>query len=970
MNRTDYLVTKRPFVILILFFACAIVPNFIYAQDMMGKTGLLKLWDGLKQKQSEELMPHGKALYQTSVRKAKQNIPTRLIPVMENEWIISDGWELGTSTQVLESDISIFSHDFNTTNWYNAIVPGTVLTTLVNQGVYPDPYYGLNNMAIPDTLAHMQWWYRVRFNTPKESKGKRIRLLFNGINYRGEIFLNGKKIDNMAGAFVRGKYDVTSYLKENGENVLAVLVSPPDNPGISHEQSMLAGQGLNGGQSSLDGPTFIASVGWDWIPGIRDRNTGIWQDVRLQIGGDVVIGDPHIITDLPLPDTTKAMVKIAVPIRNISNNNVFGELSAKFEGVNIKTAYSLKPNEEKSIVFDPKDYVELNLNNPKLWWPNGYGAPNLYHLELEANTGAISSDKKKLQFGVRELSYELMINTPAKANHRIAYTPADVNNGQPIFDYENVVLVGDPKKQRTIPTLYSNVNEEAVFEQLSNDDPVGQYLVFRVNGVRIYIKGGTFGMDDAMKRVSRERMEPYFRLHREAHFNLIRNWTGESTEELFYTLADEYGMLVWNDFWMTTDDTVEPNNYDLFLKNATDVVRRFRTHPSIALWCPRNEGYAPQGMEPRLAAMIAKEDPTRHYHGNSRFLNAINSGPYGFIKDYERYYTQIAEGFNTELGAQAIPTANTLRKFIAPEDLWPINDVWAYHDMHHTTHFFNDFMDAVNSYGQANSVDEFAKKAQMITYDTWRRMIEGFNSRLWQNTTGLILWMSHPAWPSMTWQTYTYDYETPGSYYGVRKAQEPIHVQMNLPDDKIIILNSTRESYSNMTMTVRYYSIEGREYYSKSAKFDVKANAKTDCFIPDIAVDKLEDYTLVRLELKDRYGKVVSINDYWKSKAKLQANKELNKIRKPKLKLVKVKTQGSILNYELQNVSKELAVAVKLNVKDKLSGEIVLPVYFSEGYINLLPGEKRKLTLELPHQSIHDFNIIAEGYNFDSVILL
>ena len=246
---------------------------------------------------------------------------------------------------------------------------------------------------------------------------------------------------------------------------------------------------------------------------------------------------------------------------------------------------------------------------------------------------------------------------------------------------------------------------------------------------------------------------------------------------------------------MTTDDTVEPNNYDLFLKNATDVVRRFRTHPPIALWCPRNEGYAPQGMEPRLAAMIAKEDPTRHYHGNSRFLNAINSGPYGFIKDYERYYTQISEGFNTELGAQAIPTANTLRKFIAPEDLWPINDVWAYHDMHHTTHFFNDFMDAVNSYGQANSVDEFAKKAQMITYDTWRRMIEGFNSRLWQNTTGLILWMSHPAWPSMTWQTYTFDYETPGSYYGVRKAQEPIHVQMNLPDDKIIILSDSPQTH-------------------------------------------------------------------------------------------------------------------------------------------------------------------------------
>lgn len=970
MNRDYYLITKKHFAIVALVAVFMGAPPMSYAQDMMGKTGLIKLWDGLKQKQPEALMPQGKAPFQTATPKPKQDIPARLVPVMENEWIISDGWELGTSTQVLESEVSVFSSDFNTSDWYNATVPGTVLTTLVDQGVYPDPYFGLNNMAIPDTLAHMQWWYRVSFDTPQEAEGKRVRLLFNGINYRAEIFLNGKKIDNMVGAFIRGSYDVTSLMKKNGKNVLAVLVSPPDNPGISHEQSMLAGQGLNGGQTSLDGPTFIAAVGWDWIPGIRDRNTGIWQDVRLQIGGDVVIGDPHVLTNLPLPDTTRAEVKILVPVRNLTNRPVSGDLSAQFEGVQVRTSYNLAANEEKTIVFDPADFKELTVQHPKLWWPNGYGAPHLYNLELRAYTGDENSDVKNLRFGIRELSYELMIHTPEKGKHRVAYSPIDANtNEQPIFDYEKVMLVGDPKLKRTIPTLYENVDEDLVFEQLSNDDPVGQYLVFRINGVRVYIKGGTFGMDDAMKRVSRDRMEPYFKLHKDANFNLIRNWTGESTEELFYTLADEYGMLVWNDFWITTDDTVEPNNYDLFMQNATDAVRRFRTHPSIALWCPRNEGYAPKGLEPRLAAMMAKEDPTRHYHGNSRLLNAINSGPYGYIKDHARHYGDIAEGFNTELGAQAIPTANTLRKFLAPEDQWPINDVWAYHDLHHTTHFFDDFMEAVNSYGKANSMEEFAKKAQMVTYDIWRRIIEGYNSRLWQNTTGLFLWMSHPSWPSMTWQTYTYDYETPGSYFGAKKAHEPLHVQMNLPDDKIIVVNSTREPQKKMTVTVHYYSIDGKEYYTQSGKFDVAANAKTDCFIPNLPVEKMADYTLVRLELKDRRGKLVTINDYWKNNGNLQANQTLNKLGKPVLKLVKRKTEGTVVSYELQNTSKEMAVAVKLNVKDKSSGEIVLPAYFSDGYINLLPGEKRTLTLELPQSIQGDYQIVAEGYNFDTVVL-
>lgn len=939
------------------------------AQDMMGKTGLIKLWDGIKEKQPESLMPHGKAPFQKSERKEKKSIPTKLIPLQNGEWIITDGWELGTSTQVIESEKSIFNLDFDTHKWYNATVPGTVLTTLVDQGVYPDPYFGLNNMSIPDTLAHIKWWYRTTFDSPADITGKRIRLLFNGINYRAEIFLNGKKLGNMTGAFIRGEFDVTSLLKSNEKNVLALLVSPPDNPGISHEQSMLAGQGLNGGQLSLDGPTFISSIGWDWVPGIRDRNTGIWQDVRLKIGGNIKIGDPQIITNVLLPDTTKATVKIIAPVSNMTNRPLHGVLSAKFEGVDISLPFSLNANEQKELVFDPADIKALNIKNPKLWWPNGYGKPNLYHLELAASVDQEYSDSKKYKFGIRELSYELMVNSAKKGNHRIAYSPSDVDtNGQPIFDYENVIIVGDPKQNRTIPTIFKNINEDVIFEQLSNNDPVGQYLVFRVNGIRVFIKGGTFGMDDAMKRVSRDKMEPYFKLHQDANFNMIRNWVGESTEELFYDLADEYGMLVWNDFWITTDDTVEPNDYDLFLKNATDVVRRFRIHPSIALWCPRNEGYAPTGMEPLLAKMMAKEDPTRHYHGNSRFLNSINSGPYGYFKDQSRYFTQIAEGFNTEFGAQAIPTANTIRKFIAPEDLWPINDVWAYHDLHHTTHFFQDFIAAVDSYGKATSMDEFSKKAQMVTYDTWRAMIEAWNSRMWNNTTGLILWMSHPAWPSMTWQTYTYDYETPGSYFGAKKAQEPLHIQMNLPDDKVIVVNSTRQNYKNMKAIVRYFHITGKEYYTNTQIIDLSANSKTDCSDLKLKTKDVPKYSLVRLELRDSKGRLVSVNDYWKNWGNIQANQALNALGKPNLKLTLKKNAGLESIYEIENISNEFAVAIKLNAKNRETGEFILPAYFSEGYFNLLPGEIREISLILPKE-IKNVNIQAEGYNFDAVDL-
>jgi beta-galactosidase/beta-glucuronidase len=634
---------------------------------------LTHLWTGLQQPQPQLEMPKGNAPFQTSQRVAKQNLQTSLVTTQESEWIITQGWEMTDGATVIESGKSVFDPHMNTDNWYNATVPGTVLTTLVNQGVYPDPYFGLNNLAIPDSLSRTDWWYRCKFTIPGEISGRQLFLLFNGINYRAEIYLNGKRLGSMKGAFIRGEFDITEVAKKNGENILAVHVFPPYNPGIPHEQSIIAGQGLNGGILSIDGPTFISSIGWDWIPGIRDRNTGIWQDVRLKAREAVLIGDPLVTTHVLLPDTTRAKITIQTNIRNTSSKEVRGTLLAKIEDINISLPYTLAPKEEKLLTFTPEQFKELNIDTPRLWWPNGYGSPELYNLELTAKEGYRLSYTKNIRFGIREMSYELMVNDGNK-NIRVAYTPNNTEKkGDPVFDYENRVFF---TKDNQLATIAEGADTSGL-EILPDDDPIGPFFAIRVNGVRIFCRGGNWGMDDGMKRVSRERLEPYVRLHRDANFNIIRNWTGESTEENFYALCDEYGMLVWNDFWITTDDTVEPSDFGLFMRNATDVVRRFRNHPSIAVWCPRNEGFAPKGLSEMLTSMMAKEDPTRHYHGQSRYLNMGTSGPWGYFKDPSLYYTQNAKGFNTEMGSFAIPTANTIRKFIAPEDQWPINDVWA-----------------------------------------------------------------------------------------------------------------------------------------------------------------------------------------------------------------------------------------------------------------------------------------------------
>lgn len=919
---------------------------------------LSTLWTGLRLPQPESELPKGNAPFQTAKRIGKQNLQTELVPTGTGEWIISQGWEMTDGVTVLESAKSIFDPQLNTDKWYNATVPGTVLTTLVNQGVYPDPFFGLNNMNIPDSLSRTDWWYRCKFTVPQDISNDQLRLLFNGINYQAEVYLNGKRLGNIKGAFIRGEFNISNIVNRSGENILAVHILPPSNPGIPHEQSMIAGQGLNGGVLSTDGPTFISSIGWDWIPGIRDRNTGIWQDVRLITNGSVVIGDPLVTTDVLLPDTTQAKIAISTNIKNISNRAVTGTLTAKIENINISQPYTLAANEEKVITFAPDKFNDLLIKNPRLWWPNGYGNPELYDLELKTLIGKDVSDIKKIRFGIREMSYELMVNEGEGKNTRVLYTPnSTIEKGKPVFNYENRAFF---TKDNQLPTFADNADRSGL-ETLSNDDPIGPFFAIRVNGVRIFCRGGNWGMDDGMKRVSRERIEPYIKLHKEANFNIIRNWTGESTEEVFYALCDEYGMLVWNDFWITTDDTVEPSDFNLFVKNATDVVRRYRNHPSIAVWCPRNEGFAPKGMSEMLTDMVAKEDPTRHYHGQSRFLNMGTSGPWGYFKDPSLYYTQNAKGFNTEMGSYAIPTANTIRKFIAKEDQWPINDVWAYHDLHHTSQNFGDFMKAVGRYGNPDSMEDFVRKSQFVTYDAWRNMLEAWNSKMWNNTTGLVLWMSHPAWPSMIWQTYTYDYETPGSYFGAKKACEPLHIQMNLPDNDVIVVNTTLQSYKGLTVGLRFISLDGKDLYKKNLKLDAAANSVSKCFTPEKGKDLPKLY-LARLELKDNKGKIVSVNDYWMTDGNQDSYTEMNTLPIVDINIKPTKTRSKVL-VEIANPAKMIAASIKLNAVDRVSGEIILPAYFSDGYINLLPGEKRTIELTLPAGQATDYKVVAEGYN-------
>ncbi len=939
--------TKK-IVVFTIFILCSI-SHLSYSQ--------YKLNFGLTKQQPENTLPIGKAPFDKSTRKKKVVINSAPVQKNPGEYLLNKGWEMSDALSVITSKGSLLNDGYNTAGWYNATVPGTVLTTLVDQGVYPDPYVGLNNMAIPDTLCRQNWWYRLSFKVPVQEAAKTAWLHFDGINYKAHFFLNGVFIGQTVGAFKHSVFNVTSLLKKSGNNILAVQIFPPPNPGIPHEQSLLSGMGPNGGQLCLDGPTFISSEGWDWVPGIRDRNIGIWQNVRLKFTGAITISNTQIITNLPLPDTTVAELTLKTIVTNNSTLPQTATIKATFEGVNIETIVRLNAGEFKKIELTPATHPELKVKKPKLWWPNGYGQPYLYHLIISAGQDdTLISDQHKLRFGIREYSYELMADAHHKKGWRFEYSPTDVEKVR-IFDnvnrreFENKIF---------IPGIYEGVDLKQFVSLPDTNNP---FLILKVNGQKIFCRGGNWGMDDGMKKVSRENLEPAFLLHKEANYNMIRNWTGESTEEVFYELADEFGMLIWNDFWTSTEGyNLNPLNQKLFLENSLDVIRRFRNHPSIAIWCPRNEGYAPSGIEDELYQQLVDEDGTRHYIGNSREINLRQSGDWHFIEDPKLYYTKYAEGFSTEIGTFSIPVSTTLKKFIKPQDQWPINDVWHYHDLHSNNQNLQGYLTTIDSlYGKSDNMDEFSRKVQMVNYESHRAIFEAWNHKMWDRSSGVLLWMTHPAWPSMIWQTYSSDFETHGAYFGAKKACEPVHIQMNLHDNKVIGVNTTLQNYKSANLIFSILGLNGESIFTMIKKCDLLQNSKTEIFTPEFAAINLPEVYLVRLQLTTFDNKVLSANEYWKSNKETDNFLNFNKLPNVLLSINKIKSVNGNLLIEVENKSASPALGLKLNLSDA-NNNILLPAYFSDGYFTLMPSEKRQI--EIKHTAkTKDIKIRTEGYN-------
>jgi archaellum component FlaF (FlaF/FlaG flagellin family) len=919
-----------------------------------------KQWRGYFQPQDYWTLPKSATPPAKPVAKPLGARPS-MTRLAENRWQIGN-WDLAFAEKTLATGAQLSATGFEQGQWYKATVPGTVLTTLVDRGVYPDPAYGLNNMAIPESLARQDYWYRTEFNMPSEAGGKRF-LVFKGINYAAEIWVNGTRVGDVRGAFIRGQFDVSGLLRA-GRNAIAVKIIRPPHPGIPHEESVAAGPGMNGGNLTIDGPTFVAAEGWDWIPGVRDRNMGIWQPVELQTSGELRIGDAQVITDLPLPRTDSAAVTVRVPVTNLDARTVTSRITASFDGVDVSKDVVLAPG-RTTVEFTPAEFSALNVRNPRLWWPNGYGPQNLYTLKVSASQGGHSSDSRTLRFGMRELSYGLSLFDRTGSLRRVAVSPTD--SKERLVDSRHEAIKETPEGWVESLTLAGETSPAV--RPIEKTMALPHLTVF-VNGVKIAARGGNWGMDDFMKRVPRERMEPFFKLHKNANVNIIRNWVGQNTEDVFYDLADEYGMLITNDFFMSTQNfQVEPEDPQLFLANARDVISRYRNHPSVLLWFGRNEGVPPPLMNEGMDSLVHELDGTRLYMPSSNVVGVQGSGPYNY-RPPVGYFTNLASGFSVETGTPSLNTLEALKAMMPKSELWPISDTLAYHDWHFggngDVKSFMDTMDA--QLGKATSLEDFERKAQLMNVADYKAIFEGMSAHLWTKNSGRMLWMTHPAWPSNHWQIYSYDYDTPGAYFGTKSALEPVHAQMNLPDYSLAVVNTTLKPRAGLKLVTKVVTTDNKVLLEDERAVDAPANATTT--LPALRLQPVldqEKLVFVSLTLTDESGRELSRNFYWQG-ADDAAYRKLNALVPQKMDVQATVGAKSLIGVTVTNRGAQPVLGIKMTVLDERGGR-VLPAYYGDNYLSLLPGETRTVEIQCDDAPNKASAVSIRGWNVVNAVI-
>jgi hypothetical protein len=789
-------------------------------------------------------------------------------------------WRVERASEVDAAGEALSKSGFKDDLWLVATVPGTVLTSFLNGGAIADPNYGDNQLYISDSYFCGDFWYRTEFTTLPVNAKQRAWLDFGGVNWKADIYLNGEKLGRIEGGFVRGRFDVTAKLVAGGPNALAVKIEKNATPG-STKQKTLDFVGTNGGALGADNPTYHASIGWDWIPPVRGRNIGIWAPVKLEVTGTVTLENPYVWSTLALPDITNADVNLEVDLVNHRATPFKGLLEATFGEIRVLQSITLGPSERKVVKLNPQTHAALRLSNPKLWWPVGYGEPHLYDAAFTLTAGGKPVDHTALKSGVRQMTW-------------------------------------------------------------SEED--GKLRLF-VNGRRFVARGGNWGFGESMLRYRAREYNAAVRYHKEMNFTMIRNWVGQIGDDEFWEACDRHGVMVWQDFWLANPwDGPDPDNNEMFLSNVQDYVLRIRNHPSIGLYCGRNEGFPPKPLEEGIRKILGDLHAGLHYIPSSADDAVSGHGPYMTMPN--TFYFRAADTkLHSEIGAPNIPPIESVRLMMPEKDLWPQSLSWGLHDFclegAQGGAGFRAMIDS--GLGGATNVEEWVRLAQILNYDTYRAMFEAQSI----HRMGVLLWMSHSCWPSFVWQTYDYYFEPTAAYFGCKKGSEPLHIQWNCLADTVEVVNYSAGNQPGLTAMMELLNLDGTRIDGKNSSVDSKEDSTVTCFKMSYPASASTVH-FIRLRLK-RGDDVLSSNFYMRGieEGNLRAIRELPKPHIDSSTKVARSHDGWRLTTELRNAGSSPALMVRLKAVGERSGERILPAIYSDNYIALMPGERQTISTDV-----------------------
>lgn len=872
---------------------------------------------------------------------SKSQSPAHSSAPSEENIALRDGWSLQSSGKVDKGGEVISTAKFQPSGWYPVSVPTTVVGALVKQKVYPDPTFGMNLRSIPGTTypiganfsnIPMQqdspfiipWWYRKEFVLPPGYKGKTIWLDFGGINYRANIWLNGKQIaksDDVAGAWRTYEFNVTEAALPGKQNVLAVQAFSPTDKDLAI--------------------TFV-----DWYPAPPDKNMGLFREVEIRTSGPVAVRYPTVVSKVDADQ--KAHLTVTALLKNSTNQPVKGVLKGKIEKTEFSQGVELGPNEQKDVILDPAQVAQLNADHPRLWWPAQMGKPELYVLNMEFETNGKVSDKTETKFGIREITSEL--NQNGKRTFSV--------NGK------HILIRGGGWS----PDMMLRQNSSRLRDEFQYVQDMG------LNTIRLEGKLEAKEFFDLADERGILIMAGWCCCD---HWEHWPNWKAEdftisaqSLRDQIYRLRSHPSLLVWLN---GSDNPPPPDVEQTYLKVEKDLMW---PNPVISSATGKpttitgDSGVKMSGPYEYVAPSYWMEDALVASHPQN-----CNEGGCGG-----------GYGFNTETSpGPAVPPIESIHAMLPKEHWWPIDDWWNYHaggQQFKDLHVFTDALSA--RYGAANSVEDYAVKSQVQAYEGIRAMYEAY-SRNKYTSGGVIQWMLNNGWPSMIWHLYDFYLRPGGGYFGAKTAMQALDPIYGYDDHSIYVVNSRYEDAKGLRVVTKVLNLDATEKFSNESVVDVPADGVMKVVsIPE--VEGLSQTYFVALRVQDATGKALGSNFYWLSTkpetidwtkstwyttptatyADFTALAQLPKVKLAVTEHSARQGENEITHVTIENPTKDLAFFVRLKVDKGKGGEEILPVLWQDNYVSLLPGEKREITATYrasdlgtasPHVEVKGWNV-------------